>query len=85
VAGPPPDSAGFGEVPDDGHVHAPDYFRSEWGALEHHSMLFRHPANAQRRFLPRLIKDCQPPDIIAQFAYIDWRPDSGSTIHQEQR
>jgi len=34
---------------------------------------FRDPTNAQRRFLPLLIKDCQPPDIIAQFAQIDWR------------
>lgn len=52
---------------------SPDYFKSEWGRLEHHSMLFRDPTNAQRRFLPLLIRDCQLPDIIAQFAYIDWR------------
>jgi len=55
---------------------SPDYFESEWGRLEHHSMLFRDPTNAQRRFLPLLIKDCQPPDIIAQFAHIDWRTSS---------
>ncbi len=52
---------------------SPDYFESEWGKLEHHSMLFRDPTNTKRRFLPLLIKDCRPPDIIAQFAYIDWR------------
>jgi len=52
---------------------SPDYFESEWGRLEHHSMLFRDPTNALRRFLPLLIKDCQPPDIIAQFARVDWR------------
>ena len=52
---------------------SPDYFESEWGKLEHHSMLFRDPTNAQRRFVPLLIKDCAPPDIIAQFAHIDWR------------
>ena len=39
-------------------------------------MLFRDPTNAQRRFLPLVIKDCQPPDIIAQFAHIDWRTSS---------
>ena len=52
------------------------YFESEWGKLEHHSMLFRDPTNAQRRFIPLLIKDCAPPDIIAQFAHIDWRKSS---------
>ena len=30
---------------------SPDYFESEWGRLEHHSMLFRDPTNALRRFL----------------------------------
>ncbi len=49
------------------------YFESEWGTLEHHTLLFRDPTNAQRRFIPILVKDCTPPDIIAQFAYIDWR------------
>ncbi|NQT13008.1 MAG: TIR domain-containing protein, partial [Planctomycetes bacterium] len=52
---------------------SPAYFESEWGALEHHSMLFRDPTNAERRFIPLLIEDCAPPDIIAQFAHIDWR------------
>jgi HEAT repeat protein len=55
---------------------SPAYFESEWGKLEHHSILFRDPINAQRRFLPVLIKDCRPPDIIAHFAYVDWRTTS---------
>jgi hypothetical protein len=57
----------------------PDYFESEREKLEHHSMLFRYPSNTQRRFLPILIKDCQKPDIIEQFAHIDWRTSSGAT------
>jgi WD40 repeat protein/transcription elongation factor Elf1 len=52
---------------------SPAYFASDWGKLEHHTLLFRDPTNAQRRFIPLLIKDCSPPDIIAQFARIDWR------------
>jgi len=52
---------------------SPAYFDSEWGTLEHYTLLFRDPTNAQRRFVPLLIEDCTPPDIIAQFAYIDWR------------
>ena len=61
---------------------SPDYFESEWGKLEHHSMLFRDPTNAQRRFLPLLIKDCQPPDIIAQFAHIDWRTSEAMQLRE---
>jgi WD40 repeat protein/DNA-directed RNA polymerase subunit RPC12/RpoP len=52
---------------------SPHYFESEWGKLEHYSLLFRDPTNTQRRFIPILIADCDPPDIIAQFLYIDWR------------
>ena len=48
------------------------YFKSEWGRLEHNTLLFRDPSNEQRRFIPLLIENCTPPDIIAQFAYIDW-------------
>lgn len=49
------------------------YFESEWGKLEHLSLLFRDPTNKNRRLIPLLIVDCTRPDIIAHFAYIDWR------------
>jgi hypothetical protein len=52
------------------------YFASEWSTLEHHTLLFRDPTNAQRRFIPLLIEDCKLPDVIAQFAYVDWRQKS---------
>jgi small GTP-binding protein len=48
-------------------------FQSEWVTLERHTMMFRDPTNKDRRFIPLLIEDCTVPDIIAQFAYIDWR------------
>jgi hypothetical protein len=44
-----------------------------WSTLEHHTLLFRDPTNAQRQFIPLLIDNCKFPDVIAQFAYIDWR------------
>jgi len=56
---------------------SPAYFDSEWTTLEHHALLFRDPTNENRRFIPFLIEDCTMPDIIAQFAYIDWRTRSG--------
>ena len=52
---------------------SPAYFASEWGALEHLTLIFRDPTNKQRRFIPLLMEDCTRPDIIAHFAHIDWR------------
>src|SRR5689334_11675564 len=43
---------------------SPNYFKSEWGKLEHLSLLFRDPTNTQRRLIPILIADCEPPNII---------------------
>jgi len=42
------------------------YFASEWSTLEHHTLLFRDPTNAQRRFIPLLIENCKLPDVITQ-------------------
>jgi CheY-like chemotaxis protein len=54
-------------------------FASDWVALERHTLLFRDPTNRNRRFIPVLIEDCQIPDLIAQFAYVDWRKQSRSS------
>lgn len=51
-------------------------FASDWVTLERQTLLFRDPTNRQRRFIPMLIEDCEIPDLIAQFAYIDWREKS---------
>ncbi len=58
---------------------SPDYFGSEWGKLEHQSILFRDPTNTKRRLIPLLIIDCTIPDIIAHFSYIDWRMHSNKS------
>ena len=55
---------------------SPDYFASDWGRMEHLTLLFRDPTNAERRFIPLLIAECRPPDVIAQFARIDLRKTS---------
>jgi len=52
---------------------SPAYFDREWEALEGHTLLFRDSTDAQRHFIPLLVADCDPPDVIAQFAVIDWR------------
>ncbi len=52
---------------------SPAYFDSAWTTLEYQTLLFRDPTNEQLRFIPLLLADCEPPDVIAQFAHIDWR------------
>jgi hypothetical protein len=52
---------------------SPAYFDSEWGWMEHITQLFRDPTNRNRRLIPIMITDCEPPDIIAHLSYIDWR------------
>jgi hypothetical protein len=61
---------------------SPAYFASDWGKLEHHTLLFRDPTNVQRRFIPILIEECASPDIIAQFAYIDWKTPSAEDYNR---
>jgi formylglycine-generating enzyme required for sulfatase activity len=55
---------------------SPAYFESEWGKMEHYTLLFRDPTNTQRRLIPLLIADCTRPDTISQFKFIDWRTSS---------
>jgi WD40 repeat protein len=52
---------------------------AEWGTLERRTILFRDPANPDRRFIPLLLADCQLPAMIAQFACFDWRQPSDET------
>ena len=47
-------------------------FGSDWVHLERHAVLFRDPANRNRRFIPLRLDDAKIPDLIAQFAYLDW-------------
>jgi hypothetical protein len=48
-------------------------FAPDWVTLERHTVLFRDPTNAQRRFIPVRIDDAEIEETIRQFAYIDWR------------
>ncbi|MEM7127721.1 MAG: TIR domain-containing protein, partial [Chloroflexota bacterium] len=48
-------------------------FGSDWTTLESHTFLFRDPANEARRFVPLRLDECDIPDMLAQFLYIDWQ------------
>jgi|GEM_PF-1201195 Tetratricopeptide repeat./TIR domain. len=55
---------------------SPSYFESDWGSIEHMSILFCDPKNTKRRLIPLLIANCTQPEIIAHLKYIDWRAHS---------
>ncbi len=57
-------------------VMSENAFASDWVTLERHTVLFRDPANEQRRFIPLRLDNAEIPDILRQFLYIDWREQS---------
>lgn len=54
-------------------VMSANAFFSEWATLERHTALFRDPSNTLRRFIPLRLDGAPIPDILRQFAYVDWR------------
>ena len=52
---------------------SPNALGSKWVQMEHHTVLFRDPANSSRRFIPLLLADCAVPDTIRRYSYVDYR------------
>jgi GTPase SAR1 family protein/RNase P subunit RPR2 len=52
---------------------SPAALGSEWVALERSTVLFRDPANSGRRFIPLLLADCDLPDALRRYTYVDYR------------
>ena len=52
---------------------SPASLGSEWVALERSTVLFRDPSNAGRRFIPLLLADCELPDVLRRYKYVDYR------------
>ena len=57
-------------------------FSSDWVNLERNTILFRDPENKNRHFIPILLEECQIPDIIKRFKYIDFRFDLESPLNE---
>lgn len=49
---------------------------SEWVTLERSTVLFRDPSNKGRRFIPLLLDDCDLPDTLRRYKYVDYREES---------
>ena len=52
---------------------SPAAFGSKWVSLERSTALFRDPTNQDRRFVPLLLADCDLPDTLRRYKYVDWR------------
>ena len=55
---------------------SPAALASGWVAQERSTAIHRDPANAGRRFIPLLLGDCDLPDTLAKYKYVDFREES---------
>ncbi len=57
-------------------------FESDWVSAERSTAAFRDPTNKERRFLPLLLEDCEIPETVQRFKYLDWRNASERALEQ---
>jgi GTPase SAR1 family protein len=54
----------------------------DWVTLERSTVLFRDPTNAGRRFIPLLLADCDLPDALQRYSYVDFREEAESAFEE---
>src|SRR5438105_2683320 len=52
---------------------SPAALGSDWVRLERSTVLFLDPSNTGRRFIPLLLADCDLPDTLRRYKYVDYR------------
>ncbi len=55
---------------------------SQWVTLERSTVLFRDPTNAGRRFIPLLLADCDLPDTLRRYKYVDYRMEDAPAFRE---
>ncbi|MCK4414438.1 MAG: TIR domain-containing protein [Candidatus Eisenbacteria sp.] len=55
---------------------SPNALASGWVALERSTAIHRDPANEGRRFIPLLLADCELPDTLRRYKYVDFRKEA---------
>lgn len=55
---------------------SPAALGSEWVTLERSTVQFRDPTNKGRRFIPLLLADCELPDTLRRYKYLDFRQET---------
>ncbi len=61
---------------------SPAAFGSDWVGLERNTVLFRDPTNEDRRFIPLLLADCEVPDTLRRYKYVDYRDESEQAFEE---
>jgi hypothetical protein len=61
---------------------SPAALGSKWVTLERNTVLFRDPTNTARRFIPVLLADCDVPDTIRHYKYVDYRDEGGAALQR---
>jgi hypothetical protein len=59
---------------------SPHALGSDWVGQERSTVLFRDPSNKGRRFIPLLLADCELPDTLRRFKYVDYRGEAWGQI-----
>ena len=54
---------------------SPAALGSDWVKMERSTVLFRDPANVGRRLIPLLLVECDLPDSLRRYKYLDYRKD----------
>ena len=61
---------------------SPAALGSDWVALERSTVLFRDPTNVGRRFVPLLLDDCELPDTLRRYKYVDFRQETPEAFNE---
>lgn len=61
---------------------SPAALGSDWVTLERSTALFRDPSNIGRRFIPLLLDDCEIPDTLKRYKYVDYRNETQTAFDQ---
>ena len=59
---------------------SPNALASGWVALERSTAIHRDPANEGRRFIPLLLADCELPDTLRRYKYVDFREKAEAAV-----
>lgn len=59
---------------------SPAALASGWVALERSTAVHRDPSNAGRRFIPLLLGDCDLPDTLRRYKYVDFSEESSGAF-----
>ena len=61
---------------------SPNALASDWVGMERSTVLFRDPSNKGRRFIPLLLADCELPDALRRYKYVDYRVEAATALEE---